>query len=197
MQTMIEHYQVCCRYTENVKLNKDKWHLRCIICPYLETLFPGMLWNQIEKRYRHWQKCYHPSQRITGIYRYHELPSQVYNSWSMWATVQNDIHKDRQDLEYNIPDLYERGKVLIMKDACVKFCDEKKLVYIETDTSGLCFGAGLLWTALEMRHWTTQFYDLQCLPAIVCQAVRDSTAIPEGKQYEYYMGYKKSTITAL
>ena len=40
--------------------------------------------------------------------------------------------------------LYERARALIKKDTCMKFFDEKKLLYIEIDASGVGLRSGLL-----------------------------------------------------
>ena len=41
-------------------------------------------------------------------------------------------------------DLYERTKKVIMKDTCVNFYDEARLLCLETDALGIGLGAGLL-----------------------------------------------------
>ena len=39
---------------------------------------------------------------------------------------------------------YERAKTLIRKDVCMKFYNEKKPLYLETDVSAIGLGAGPL-----------------------------------------------------
>ena len=48
------------------------------------------------------------------------------------------------DVECHIPNIVKETKAIIKKDACMKFYDETKPLYIETDASGVGLGAALL-----------------------------------------------------
>ena len=48
------------------------------------------------------------------------------------------------DLEYNIPKIFHKVKLITNEDACMKFYDETKPLYIEMDASGVRLGAALL-----------------------------------------------------
>ena len=41
-------------------------------------------------------------------------------------------------------DLYNKAKKIIKRDACMKFCDASRPLYLETDASGVDHGVGLL-----------------------------------------------------
>ena len=47
-------------------------------------------------------------------------------------------------LNKSYQDLYEKSKVLIKKDVCMKSYDAVKPIYLETDASEIGFGDGLL-----------------------------------------------------
>ena len=40
--------------------------------------------------------------------------------------------------------LFAKAKLLIKADVCMKFYDDSKPLYLETDASGVCLGAALL-----------------------------------------------------
>ena len=42
-------------------------------------------------------------------------------------------------------DLYDRAKKIIKKDACIKFNDASRSLYLETDASGVGLGVRLLY----------------------------------------------------
>ena len=42
--------------------------------------------------------------------------------------------------------MFKKAKAIIKEDACMKFCDETKPHYIETDVSGVGLGPALLQT---------------------------------------------------
>ena len=48
--------------------------------------------------------------------------------------------KSKWTLNKTYKELYDRTKTLIKKDACMKLCDEKEQLYLETDTSGVDLG---------------------------------------------------------
>ena len=41
-------------------------------------------------------------------------------------------------------DLYDRAKIIIKKDTCVKFSDASRPLYLKTDASGVSLGGRLL-----------------------------------------------------
>ena len=53
----------------------------------------------------------------------------------MWVTKKTDISQGRMDVECHIPKMFEKTKAIIKEDACMKFNDETKPLYIETDAS--------------------------------------------------------------
>ena len=48
----------------NLKLNKDKCHLRCTLIPFFGKVVSRKVSNQIHKKSEHWPKCWH--QRTKG-----------------------------------------------------------------------------------------------------------------------------------
>ena len=53
-------------------------------------------------------------------------------------------------MEYIIPNSIQQGKI-IKDDVCMKFYNETKPLYLETDTSGIGLGAALLQTRDQMK----------------------------------------------
>ena len=76
--------------------------------------------------------------------------------------------------------LFDRAKSIIKADAYMKFCDETKPLYLETDASGVGLGASLLQTRNGTscpRDWTTTYYGPSHTQAKVYPVQRRSTAI--------------------
>ena len=48
------------------------------------------------------------------------------------------------DVKCIIPQLFNNAKSLIKTEMCMKFYDDTKLLYLETDASGVSLGAALL-----------------------------------------------------
>ena len=61
-----------------------------------------------------------------------------------------DISQSRMNVECHIPKMFEKAKEIIKEDVCMKFYNETKLLYIETDVSGIHLGAALLQTKDNM-----------------------------------------------
>ena len=53
-------------------------------------------------------------------------------------------------MPHTCPKTLEESKAIIKEDACMKFYDETKPLYIETDVSGIRLGAALLQTTDNM-----------------------------------------------
>ena len=51
-------------------------------------------------------------------------------------------------MEQDVSDPYDRAKEIVNKYACMKFYDTSRLLYLETDASGIGLGARLL----QVRH---------------------------------------------
>ena len=47
------------------------------------------------------------------------------------------------DVECHIPKMFQEARAVITEDACMKFYDKTKQLYIETDASGVRLGAAL------------------------------------------------------
>ena len=78
---------------------------------------------------------------------------------SKYSTVTAEICKSLKRLHYwkqilnmicNI--LYNKAKALIRKDTCMKFYNERELLYVETDASGVFLGAWLLQVREGMKY---------------------------------------------
>ena len=50
------------------------------------------------------------------------------------------------DMECNISETIQQGKLIIKEDTCMKFYKETQPLYLETDASGVGLGAALLQT---------------------------------------------------
>ena len=57
--------------------------------------------------------------------KYSPATSDMYKPLHKLSSLKTGI-----SIEQDIPELYKRVKVLIKKDACIKFYDEKKCLYI-------------------------------------------------------------------
>ena len=55
-----------------------------------------------------------------------------------------DIKQGSIDLEWVIPTTISKAKSLIKADVCMKFYDDTKLLYLETDASRVGLGVALL-----------------------------------------------------
>ena len=64
----------------------------------------------------------------------------------MRATTITHISEDRKDLEWEVPKLFYKAKIIINEDACMKFYDKTKPLYLEADASWVGIRAGLLQT---------------------------------------------------
>ena len=86
--------------------------------------------------------------RINTIFiRNNELHQQIFtgNFTNMSASKKTDVGKIKIDRELNIPGpIYNKTKALVTENICMNFCNEKIPFYLETDTLGVGFGAGLL-----------------------------------------------------
>ena len=49
-------------------------------------------------------------------------------------------------------DLYDRAEKIIKKDACMKFCDTSRPLYLENNALGVSLGATLLQVRVEMNY---------------------------------------------
>ena len=65
-----------------------------------------------------------------------------------------DAKQDDMDMECIIPVMVQKVKSLIKAEVCMKFYEDTKLLYLETDASGISLGAALLQHCLLKRHGT-------------------------------------------
>ena len=84
------------------------------------------------------------------------------------------------DIECHIPKMFEEAKAIIKEDACMKFYNETKLLYIETDTSGVKLRAALLQTRDNMSCHRDEVPDNSILRPI---AFTSKSLTGAGKRY--------------
>ena len=54
------------------------------------------------------------------------------------------IIDDRMEMEWELPKIIQHSKTIIKDGTCMKFYNGTRPLYLETDTSGVGLGAGLL-----------------------------------------------------
>ena len=103
------------------------------------------------------------------------------------------------DMECHIPKMFEEGKAMIKEDTCMKFYDETKLLYTETDAFLVGLGAALLQTRdiTEMKHQITASSDPHYLPSRASLMQRRDAAILKEKHCTYCMALKSPIIISL
>ena len=62
----------------------------------------------------------------------------------MWAIKKTDVSKISVDLEQDLPEVYNKTKILIKEDAFTKFYSEREFPFLEKNVSGLGLEADLL-----------------------------------------------------
>ena len=63
--------------------------------------------------------------------------------------------------------LYDRAKKIVRKDACMKFYDVARPLYLETNASSISIGTGLLQVKDGMNCWHDEVLDNAILHPIV------------------------------
>ena len=96
---------------------------------------------------------------ITIILRYYELPRKVFifNYRSMWAIAEANIIIMWMCLEQHIPNMNNRAKNIIKKNATMEFYNVKQQLYLETDALGASLrksSANEGWNVVP-KEWTT------------------------------------------
>ena len=95
-------------------------------------------------------------------------------------------------------DLYDKVKMLITKDECMKFYDASKQLYLEEDASGIGLGIGLWQMQEGFNGECDEVPNSVALCPIAFARIwlsSDTTAL-NGKHWAYYMGSSCSTTTA-
>ena len=96
-------------------------------------------------------------------------------------------------------DLYDKVKNIIKQEACIKFCDASKSLYLETDASSV----GLADSLLQVRDGTNCGQDEVLdntalhLQAKACPAWNSGIATWNGRSLEYFMDWKNSITIVL
>ena len=85
----------------------------------------------------------------------------------MSVATKTDISQSRMDVESHIPKMFEEAKAIIKEHICMRFHDETKPLYIETDASGVGLGAALLQTKENMSFHRDKAQDNSILKPIV------------------------------
>ena len=134
----------------NLKLNKDKCHIRCTVVPFF--------WEIIS-----WYKREPDPQKIKALM---EMPTPknkkelqaflgIINYLSKYSPSTTCICEPLQKLTLSktllkwnalYQALYGKVQSPIRDNVCMKFCDETKPLYLETDASGIGCGTTLLQT---------------------------------------------------
>ena len=112
--------------------------------------------------------------------------------WSIWTPTQIDIHEDSLDLERNILSLIWKNKDTHYTEACMKFYDKTKPMYLQTDASREGLEAGLLQVRSSMIWPWDESSDNTTLQPIafaskIVLGAKGITAALKGKIYEYFM----------
>ena len=129
---------------ENLKLNKDNCHLRCIFIPFFGEIISRQGVNQNPFKFY----------ALTG-----KPPAKTKKELQSFLSIMNYLSKfslataDLSKLLYNLTsvrtewtrnrsfqDLCKKATSLIKKDSFIKFYDAMKPLYLETDTSGVSWG---------------------------------------------------------
>ena len=132
----------------NLKLNKDKCHFRCTSIPFFSEVVSREGIQLDPQKIRALTEMPVPKnkkelQAFLGIINYLSKFSpcmsevckplrKLMSSKAMWTW----------DASYQ--QRFEKGKLLIKAEICMKFYDNTKPLYLETDASGIGLGAALL-----------------------------------------------------
>ena len=132
----------------NLKLNKDKCHFRCASIPFFCKVVPregvqpdplkvkALTEMLVPKNKRELQAFLgiinYLGKFSTGTVEVCKPPQKLTSSTTMW--MWNASYQQ----------LFGKAKYLIKVEACMKFYDDTKPLYLETDASGVCMGAALL-----------------------------------------------------
>ena len=133
-----------CRYL-NLKINKDKCHLRCMSVPFFGEVIS-----------RHWMqpnpcklklltnmpppKTKKELQAFLGIINY--LDKFCHSTDEVCESLRK-LTSSKTEWTWNATyqKMFDKGKAIIEGDVCMKSYDETKLLYIESDASGVGLGA--------------------------------------------------------
>ena len=147
--------------TVNLKLNKDKCHFRCtsVISRHGERPDPWKLKAPIKMSPKNEKWTCPPKMKkelqvslgmINYLSKFSPITADIFESLRQLISVKtewtwNAIYQK----------LFDKAKSIITEDACMKFYDEIKPLYLETDASAVGLGAGLL----QKRHGTSYLRD--------------------------------------
>ena len=155
--------------------------------------------------YKHWHTCCYQKQEGTtvllGILNHLKgvslATAEVYKPLQKLTKVKAYWARNRM-----YKSLYDRAEKMIKNDACMKFYDTSRPLYLGTDASGIGLGVRLLQVRDGMNCGHEKVPDNAVLDPIAFATKSLSSAgwyysRIEWEALEYYMAYRHSTITVL
>ena len=146
---MLQQVIQTCRYV-NVKLNKDKCCFRCTSVLFFGELISGCEVQSNPQNLKALKNMQPPRtkeelQAFLGIINY--LGKFCHSTADICESLRN-LMSAKTEWTWNAMylNVFDKAKAIIKEDVCMKFYDETKLLYIETDVSGVGLGAALLQT---------------------------------------------------
>ena len=129
----------------NLKLNKDKCLFRCTSIPFFGEIISQKGVSSDSRKIQALTDILPPKpmkelQSFLGILQYVFFS----DSWSMSTLWKLTSVKTDWAWNGKCLDLYDRGKKIIKKDACIKFYETSRTLSLEMEPSGAGLGAGLL-----------------------------------------------------
>ena len=156
----------------NLKLNKEKCHFRCMSIPFFGKVVARQGVQPKPQKVRVLTERPAPKnkkelQAFLGIINYLNTFSP---GMSETCEPLRKLTSSKATWTWNTSyqQLFNKEKSLIKTEMCIKFYDDTKPLYLETDASGNSLGATLynVGTTLPKRHCTRQHYPL---PNCVCE----------------------------
>ena len=188
------------------KLNKDKCHFQCTSVPFFEGI---ILHNGVKpdtQKIKALMEMLPPKnkkelQSFLGIINYlgKLSPNTASKCEPLWRLM---LSRTVWTWNASYQTLYDKAKLLIKDNVCMKFYDETKPLYLETDASGIGLGTTLLQTRDGMTwpkdtHQTTPFWDQLPLQVKTWPVQNEGTVTPEERHWVYCIVLTNFTIIAL